>query len=74
MSRKDEREIMFGKAFVHDLMVRSAETDTDRRRFLQTASAAGMGVVGASVLGGGIASAATAGGRRASTSAVTAAA
>lgn len=50
---------MFGKAFVRDLMTRSAQTDTDRRRFLQAASATGLGVVGASVLGGGVAQAAS---------------
>ena len=63
---------MFGKAFVRELMMRSAETDADRRRFLQTASAAGLGVVGASVLGGGVAGAASA--RQAPLSAAAAAA
>lgn len=42
---------MFGKSFVRDLISRSAENATDRRRFLKSASAAGLGVVGASYLG-----------------------
>jgi hypothetical protein len=42
---------MFGKTYVRDLIDRSAENPADRRRFLKSASAAGLGVVGASVLG-----------------------
>ena len=42
---------MFGKNYVSDLIDRSAENPADRRRFLRSASAAGLGVVGASVLG-----------------------
>ena len=55
---------MFGNAFVRHLMIRSTTTGTDRRRFLQTAGAAGFGVVGASVLGGGVATAAGTGSAR----------
>jgi Ferritin-like domain len=43
---------MFGKTFVRDLIERSAENDTDRRRFLRSAGVAGLGVVGATVLSG----------------------
>ncbi len=43
---------MFGKTFVRDLINRSAENDTDRRKFLKSAGVAGLGVVGASVLSG----------------------
>lgn len=43
---------MFGKKFVRDLVERSAENDTDRRRFLKSAGVAGLGVVGATVLSG----------------------
>jgi hypothetical protein len=43
---------MFGKQFVRELVERSAENDTDRRRFLRSAGVAGLGVVGASVLSG----------------------
>ena len=42
---------MFGKRYVSDLITRSAENPEDRRRFLQSASAAGLGVVGAGLLG-----------------------
>ncbi|MDQ6851508.1 MAG: ferritin-like domain-containing protein [Actinomycetota bacterium] len=45
---------MFGTEFVRDLMTRSAESETDRRRFLKSAGVAGLGVVGTSVLGGAI--------------------
>lgn len=41
---------MFGTTFVRDLIERSAENDTDRRRFLRSAGVAGLGVVGATVL------------------------
>ncbi len=52
---------MFGKQVVRDMIERSAENDTDRRRFLQSAGVAGLGVIGASTLGGiGTASAASA--------------
>ena len=43
---------MFGKAFVRDLMVRSAENDEDRRRFLKSAGVAGLGLVGAAAMSG----------------------
>jgi ferritin-like protein len=39
---------MFGKNYVAQLIERSAENPQDRRRFLKVASAAGLGVVGAS--------------------------
>jgi hypothetical protein len=42
---------MFGRTYVRDLIDRSAENPADRRRFLKSASAAGLGVVGASMLG-----------------------
>ena len=41
---------MFGKRYVNQLISRSAENPADRRRFLTTASAAGLGVVGAGLL------------------------
>jgi len=44
--------LMFGKTFVRDLIDRSAENDTDRRKFLKSAGVAGLGVVGATVLSG----------------------
>jgi hypothetical protein len=43
---------MFGKQTVHDMIVRSAENDTDRRNFLRSAGVAGLGVVGATALTG----------------------
>ncbi len=43
---------MFGKHVVADMIDRSAENATDRRRFLQTAGLAGLGVVGATALSG----------------------
>lgn len=43
---------MFGKNYVRDLVERSAENDTDLRRFLRSAGVAGLGVVGATVLSG----------------------
>ena len=42
---------MFGKRYVHDLIERSAENPADRRRFLKSATAAGLGMIGASVAG-----------------------
>jgi hypothetical protein len=42
---------MFGKRYVHDLIERSAENAADRRRFLKSATAAGLGMIGASVAG-----------------------
>ena len=42
---------MFGKRYVHDLIDRSAENPADRRRFLTSATAAGLGMIGASVAG-----------------------
>ena len=41
---------MFGKKYVNDLISRSAESAADRTRFLTTASAAGLGLVGAGLL------------------------
>ncbi len=43
---------MFGKTYVADLIGRSAENETDRRRFLKSAGVAGLGVVGAGMLTG----------------------
>ena len=43
---------MFGKNYVADLIDRSAENPADRRRFLKTASATGLGLVGAGLLAG----------------------
>ena len=43
---------MFGKRYVSNLIDRSAENPDDRRRFLRTASATGLGLVGAGVLAG----------------------
>jgi hypothetical protein len=50
---------MFGKKTVNELITRSAENPEDRRRFLQSAGAVGLGVAGLSVLPsfGGVASA-----------------
>ena len=42
---------MFGKNYVSDLIDRSAESPADRRRFMKSASAAGLGVVGVGLLG-----------------------
>ena len=52
---------MFGKKTVVDMIERSAENDTDRRRFLQTAGIAGLGTIGATAFSG-FDSAAAAGG------------
>ena len=41
---------MFGKRYVNNLISRSAESAADRARFLTTASAAGLGLVGAGLL------------------------
>ncbi len=41
---------MFGKKLVNDMIDRSAENAEDRRRFLQSAGALGLGIVGASML------------------------
>ena len=43
---------MFGKNYVSQLIERSAENPADRRRFLKSASAAGLGLVGAGLLTG----------------------
>ena len=43
---------MFGKNYVSQLISRSAENPDDRRRFLRSASVAGLGVVGAGLLVG----------------------
>jgi hypothetical protein len=48
---------VFGKKLVRDMITRSAENDTDRRRFLQAAGAVGLGVVGGSMMSGGPAAA-----------------
>ena len=42
---------MFGKNYVSELIDRSAENPADRRRFMKSASAAGLGVVGVGLLG-----------------------
>ncbi|GAA3600576.1 ferritin-like domain-containing protein [Kineosporia mesophila] len=42
---------MFGKKLVVDMIDRSSQNQTDRRRFLRAAGAAGMGAVGAGVVG-----------------------
>jgi Ferritin-like domain len=42
---------MFGKNYVSELITRSAENPADRRRFMKSASAAGLGVVGVGLLG-----------------------
>lgn len=43
---------MFGKKYAAEMINRSAENDTDRRRFLRTAGVTGLGVVGATALSG----------------------
>jgi hypothetical protein len=43
---------VFGKNYVSQLIQRSAENPADRRRFLKSASAAGLGLVGAGLLTG----------------------
>ena len=43
---------MFGKRYVSQLIDRSAENPDDRRRFLRSASAAGLGLVGVGLLAG----------------------
>jgi hypothetical protein len=42
---------MFGKAMIHDMISRSAESPADRRLFLKSAGVAGLGVVGAGAIG-----------------------
>ena len=42
---------MFGKSLVRNMISRSAESETDRRRFLKAAGVAGLGVVGAGAMG-----------------------
>jgi Ferritin-like domain len=46
---------VFGKKLVNDMIDRSAENAEDRRRFLQSAGALGLGIVGASMLPAGAA-------------------
>ncbi|GAB3823254.1 ferritin-like domain-containing protein [Kribbella italica] len=46
---------MFDKLFIRNAIDRSAENALDRRRFLRSASAAGMGVAGAGLLAAGTA-------------------
>src|ERR1700751_1496392 len=41
---------MFGKKYVKDWVTRSSESPADRARFLRSASAAGLGLVGAALL------------------------
>lgn len=48
---------MFGTKYAASMINRSAETESDRRRFLRSAGLAGLGVVGASALGAGTANA-----------------
>ncbi len=43
---------LFGKRTVFDMIERSAENETDRRRFLRSAGLAGLGTLGVSALGG----------------------
>jgi hypothetical protein len=43
---------VFGKKYVGHLIERSAENPADRRRFMRSASAAGLGLVGAGLLAG----------------------
>ena len=43
---------MFGRKYVGQLIERSAENSTDRRRFMKAASATGLGLVGAGFLAG----------------------
>lgn len=50
---------MFGKKAAASIIERSAETESDRRRFLRSAGLAGLGVVGATTLGVGTAHADT---------------
>jgi hypothetical protein len=45
---------MFGKRYVREVIDRSAENPADRRRFLKCASAAGLGMIGASVAGSAV--------------------
>jgi len=51
---------VFGKRYVSQLIDRSAENPDDRRRFLKTASATGLGLVGAGLLAGTAATSASA--------------
>jgi Ferritin-like domain len=51
---------VFGKQYVSHLINRSAENPDDRRRFLRTASATGLGLVGVGLLGGVAATSASA--------------
>ncbi|MGV8907585.1 MAG: ferritin-like domain-containing protein [Propionicimonas sp.] len=52
---------MFGNKMVVDMITRSSENAADRRAFLQTAGAAGLGVIGsAALLGSGITTASAA--------------
>jgi hypothetical protein len=51
---------MLDRPFINDIITRSAENATDRRRFLKSAGVAGLGVVGAGLLGSGTVSSALA--------------
>jgi hypothetical protein len=51
---------VFGKSYVKTLIDRSAETPGDRRRFMKTAGATGLGIVGAGALAGAVATSASA--------------
>jgi hypothetical protein len=53
---------MFGNDLVREMINRSAESGRDRRRFLQSAGALGLGVIGAAALPAAAASAASADG------------
>lgn len=44
---------MFGRKYAASMINRSAENESDRRRFLRSAGLTGLGVVGASAIGGG---------------------
>ncbi len=44
---------MFGKKYAASMINRSAEHESDRRRFLRSAGLAGLGVAGVSALGSG---------------------
>src|ERR1700743_583093 len=52
MAVSSKGRTVFEKTYVAALINRSAENEADRRRFLRSASAAGLGVVGAGLLAG----------------------
>src|SRR3954464_5274755 len=57
---RPRRKRMFGKRYVQDLIERSAENPADRRRFLKSATAAGLGMVGVGMAGSAATAAAAA--------------